>query len=61
MKKKLYTSFVELSSSRINSYILRKFTSSPLSKPLNKSFAKYYKINQKEMEKPINEYKSLQA
>ncbi|MGO4887275.1 phosphatidylserine decarboxylase [Anaerobacillus sp. MEB173] len=59
MRKVIYRSFVELSGNRINSYLLKKFTSSRISRHLNKSFVKVYKINQQEMEKPIEHYKSL--
>ncbi len=60
MKKKIYQSFVELSGNRFNSYLLKAFTKSKISKILNKSFVKVYNIDEKEMEKPLHEYKSLQ-
>lgn len=61
MKKKLYRSFVELSANPFNSYILKKFTSSKISKFIIPSFVKYYKINEDEMEKPLCEYNTLQS
>lgn len=60
MKKAIYRSFVELSGNRFNSYVLKKFTKSKMSKVLNKSFVKAYKINTNEMEKPLHQYNSLQ-
>lgn len=61
MKKKLYRAFIELSSNPIQSYFLKTFTASRLSKLLNRSFVKTFNINEKEMEKPLKEYPSLQA
>ena len=52
---------VELTGHRISSNMLKKFTSSRWSRPLNKSFVKVFKVNIEEMEKPLQEYKSLQA
>ena len=60
MKKAIYRSFVELTANKANSYLLRKFTASPISKTFVKSFAKTYKLNEKEMEKPLKEYHNLQ-
>lgn len=60
MKKKLYRLFVELSNSPVHSLILKKFTQSKLSKPITKSFVKTYKINEEEMEYPLEQYESLQ-
>lgn len=59
MKKVIYRSFVELSNNKFQSYILKKFTTSKMSKIVNKSFVKAYKINEDEMEKPLHQYKSL--
>ncbi|WP_096201353.1 phosphatidylserine decarboxylase [Bacillus sp. FJAT-45350] len=61
MKKALYRSFMELTSNQLNSYLLRKFTTSSASRYLVKSFAKTYKINQEEMEKPLSDYRSLHS
>lgn len=52
---------VELTGHRISSNMLMKFTSSRWSRPLNKSFVKVFKVNIEEMEKPLQEYNSLQA
>ncbi|OIJ16195.1 phosphatidylserine decarboxylase [Anaerobacillus arseniciselenatis] len=60
MKKKIYQSFVELSGNRFNSYLLKAFTKSKMSKLLNKSFVKVYNIDEAEMEKTLDEYESLQ-
>lgn len=59
MKKQLYRAFVELSGNRVNSHLLRTFTTSRLSKGINRSFTKAYNLNTEEMEKPLHEYKSL--
>ncbi|WP_209122948.1 phosphatidylserine decarboxylase [Alkalihalobacillus sp. BA299] len=59
MKKRLYRAFVELSGNRMNSHLLRTFTTSRLSKGINRSFTKIYNLNIDEMEKPLSEYKSL--
>ena len=60
MKKAIYQSFVELSGNRFNSYLLKAFTKSKMSKVINKSFVKVYNINEAEMEKPLHHYGSLQ-
>lgn len=60
MKKAIYQSFVELSGNRFNSYLLKAFTKSKMSKIINKSFVKVYNINEAEMEKPLDHYESLQ-
>lgn len=60
MKKAIYQSFIELSGNRFHSSILKSFTKSKLSKLINKSFVKMYNINELEMEKPLDEYGSLQ-
>jgi phosphatidylserine decarboxylase len=60
VKKAIYQSFVELSGNRFNSYLLRSFTKSKVSKLINKSFVKVYNINEAEMEKPLHDYGSLQ-
>ncbi|WP_078552736.1 phosphatidylserine decarboxylase [Bacillus sp. FJAT-44921] len=59
MKKHIYHSFVELSGNRLNSFLLKSFARSRLSKMVNKSFASYYGLNLQEMERPLEEYKSL--
>ncbi|QOY36234.1 phosphatidylserine decarboxylase [Anaerobacillus isosaccharinicus] len=60
MKKAIYQSFVELSGNRFNSYLLKAFTESKMSKVINKSFVKVYNLNEAEMEKPLHQYGSLQ-
>ncbi|WP_078428879.1 phosphatidylserine decarboxylase [Alkalihalobacterium alkalinitrilicum] len=59
MKKQLYRAFVELTGNRFNSHLLRTFTTSRLSKGVNRSFTKVYNLKTEEMEKPLHEYKSL--
>lgn len=61
MKKKLFKYFVELTGNPISSSLLKTFTSSRLSQPLIQPFSTVYRINEKEMEHPIGQYKSLQA
>lgn len=60
MKKAIYQSFIELSGNRFHSNLLKTFTKSKMSKLINKSFVKIYNINELEMEKPLDEYGSLQ-
>lgn len=60
MKKAIYQSFIELTNNRLNSYILKSFTKSKLSKVMNKSFVKVFNIDEAEMEKPLHHYGSLQ-
>ncbi|RXI99986.1 phosphatidylserine decarboxylase [Anaerobacillus alkaliphilus] len=60
MKKAIYQSLIELSGNRFNSYLLKNFTKSKVSKYINKSFVKTYNINEAEMEKPLHQYGSLQ-
>ena len=57
----LFKSLIELTGHRVSSNVLKKFTSSRWSKPLNKSFVKLFKVNVEEMDKPLQEYTSLQA
>lgn len=60
MKKRLYCAFVELTGNRFFSYILKVFTGSTLSRVFIRSFVKFYQIDETEMEKSLQEYKSLQ-
>ncbi|MBU8905595.1 phosphatidylserine decarboxylase [Desertibacillus haloalkaliphilus] len=60
MKKVLYQWCIELTSNRFTSFLLKAFTSSRLSRFVNRSFVRTYNINTDEMEKPLHEYKSLQ-
>jgi phosphatidylserine decarboxylase len=55
----IYRLFIELTNGKWSSAILQKFAKSARSKGIISSFAKTYKINQEEMEKPIHEYPSL--
>ena len=59
MKEKLYQSFIELTNGRWTSSLLRRFALSPASKRIVRSFAKQYKINVEEMDRPLEEYESL--
>jgi phosphatidylserine decarboxylase len=55
----IYRILIELTNGKWSSVILQKFAKSQSSKRIVSSFARTYKINQDEMEKPINEYPSL--
>ncbi len=55
----MYRLFIELSNHKVNSYLLRKFATSKASRRLNKSFAKTFKLNEKEMLEPLESYESL--
>ena len=59
MKEKLYQSLIELTNGRWSSSLLRRFALSPASKRIVPSFAKQYKINVEEMDKPLESYESL--
>lgn len=59
MIKGIYRLFIELTNGKWSSSILQRFAKSARSKGIISSFAKTYKINQDEMEKPIHEYPSL--
>ncbi|MDQ0216716.1 phosphatidylserine decarboxylase [Oikeobacillus pervagus] len=59
MKESIYRVFIELTNKKWTSNLLKIFTQSSLSRPLIKSFAKVYKINQNEMEYPLAHYRSL--
>lgn len=59
MKEKLYQSLIELTNGRWSSSLLRRFALSPASKRIVPSFAKQYKINVEEMDKPLEAYESL--
>ncbi|MEH7887118.1 phosphatidylserine decarboxylase [Bacillus sp. JJ1609] len=59
MIQSIYRLLIELTNGKWSSDILQRFAKSPSSKRIVSSFAKTYKINQEEMEKPINEYPSL--
>ena len=61
MKKIFFKSLVELTGHRISSNAIKKFTSSRWSQALNKPFVNVYQVNIEEMEKPLEEYKSLHA
>ena len=59
VKEKIYQLFIELTNGRWTSSLLRKFAHSKMSKRMISSFAKQYKINLDEMDRPIQEYKNL--
>ncbi|RSD24131.1 phosphatidylserine decarboxylase [Mesobacillus subterraneus] len=59
MIERIYRMLIELTNGRWSSAILHRFAKSERSKVIIPSFAKTYKINQDEMEKPIQEYNSL--
>ncbi|WP_017728449.1 phosphatidylserine decarboxylase [Halalkalibacterium ligniniphilum] len=59
MKKKVLRAFVELANNPFQSYVLKKFTQSSISRIVVPAFAKTFKINQEEMERPLQQYGSL--
>lgn len=59
MFQSIYRLLIELTNGKWTSAILHRFAKSRSSKRMIPSFAKTYKINQDEMEKPIEEYESL--
>lgn len=61
MKSQIFKSFVELTGQPFSSNILKKITTSTLSKPLIKPFASFYHIQTEEAEFPLSEYKSLNS
>ncbi|MCH1625015.1 phosphatidylserine decarboxylase [Fredinandcohnia quinoae] len=60
MQKWFYRFFIELTNHRLSSIILKKFSQSKLSAILIPSYVRIYKINQAEMEKELNEMRTLQ-
>ncbi|WP_026689156.1 phosphatidylserine decarboxylase [Alteribacter aurantiacus] len=61
MKKKVYRSLMELTKSPVQSWGIRKFTTSRVSKPLIRSFANVYKINLDESKNKVTEFDTLQS
>ncbi|AXH99404.1 phosphatidylserine decarboxylase [Sporosarcina sp. PTS2304] len=59
MKNQVFKSFVELTGHPFSSMLLRKFTTSVVSKPLIKPFASFYHIQTDEAEYQMTEYNSL--
>ncbi|MDF2945627.1 MAG: phosphatidylserine decarboxylase [Bacillales bacterium] len=59
LRQKLYRFLIELTNSRLTSYLLKRLALSKKSKFLIKSFANTYQIDLAEMEKKIEEYTSL--
>lgn len=59
MLQVIYRFFIELTNRNWTSQLLARFSKSKKSQFLIASFAKVYKINQDEMERPLHEYQSL--
>ncbi|PIC71306.1 MULTISPECIES: archaetidylserine decarboxylase [unclassified Sporosarcina] len=59
MKTRIFKSFVELTGSPVSSALLKKLTTSRISKPLIKPFASFYHIQVDEAEYRIEQYSSL--
>lgn len=59
MIQNIYRLLIELTNGKWTSAVLHRFAKSKSSKRIVPSFAKTYKINQFEMEKPIEDYGSL--
>ncbi|CAI9388460.1 MULTISPECIES: phosphatidylserine decarboxylase [Bacillaceae] len=59
MKERVYRHCIELTNGRWSSALIKKFAYSKWSRYMIPSFAKVYQINIGEMEKQLNEYRSL--
>ncbi|MFP7297552.1 phosphatidylserine decarboxylase [Neobacillus niacini] len=59
MFKHVYRLMIELTNGKWTSVLLHRFARSRISKFVVPSFAKMYKLNQEEMEKPLHEYPTL--
>lgn len=59
MLQRIYRFFIELTNRKWSSRLLERFARSSGSRFLIATFAKVYKINQDEMERPFAEYRSL--
>lgn len=59
MKTFFYRSLIELTNGRLTSGLLKKFACSRASRPLVKHYAKAYRINLDEMDRPLLQYGSL--
>jgi len=60
MKEKIYQRLIELSNGKISSIVLKRITSSSLSKNLIHNFTKVYDIDMNEVSKDVNYFSSLQ-
>ncbi|BAQ10715.1 phosphatidylserine decarboxylase proenzyme [Bacillus sp. OxB-1] len=61
VQRKLFKAFVELTGRPLSSSILKTFTRSSISRPLIQPFSRYFEVNEKEMERPLNTYDSLNS
>ncbi|KAB7708699.1 phosphatidylserine decarboxylase [Bacillus aerolatus] len=59
MQRHLYRFFIELTNKKWSSRLLEQYTSSSLSKPMIRPFIKAYRVNEKEMAHPVEDYKTL--
>ncbi|WLV25027.1 phosphatidylserine decarboxylase [Aciduricibacillus chroicocephali] len=59
MMKSFFKKFVELTGNPMASSLLRNFSKSPVSKPLVRPFARVFRLNENEMERPIKSYQSI--
>ncbi|PLR87674.1 phosphatidylserine decarboxylase [Bacillus sp. V33-4] len=59
MIQNIYRSLIELTNGPVTSGILKRFARSKASRLIVRSFAKVYRLNENEMEKPLTEYPTL--
>lgn len=59
MKKKTYQALIELTNKQWSSRLIENYARSSKSKRIIKKFADYYKIDLTEIEKPLEEYRTL--
>ncbi|MFK2824444.1 phosphatidylserine decarboxylase [Bacillus sp. B190/17] len=59
MRRQLYRFLIELTNKRWSSWLIRRYTSSSLSKPMIRSFIKIYRVNEKEMAHSVKNYRTL--
>jgi len=59
MRKFIFKSFVELTGNPTVSSLLKSFSQSKISKPFVRPFSSTFKLNEQEMEKSLDNYKSI--
>lgn len=59
MKSYLFQACIELTNHRLSSFLVRSFATSSFSKFIIPAFARTFKLNEAEMERPLYEYKNL--
>ncbi len=59
MREKMYQSMIELTNGKMSSTLLKKLTTSPISKRFIRSYSKIYDINIEEVSKKTDQFSSL--